>query len=170
MRVIAPLLRVRDQRRVWSHSYDRQVASVLGLQQELSADIAREVRIRLAPHPAQPSALAFRSGVRTRASSFVSIARSWTVPLAGCRQCVAPGEVIVPWNAPEVRPVLRSTNRSRVKLPLARLKRPVPPVLLRKCAAIPEARIKRLSRSSRETRALPVAGRDDARLAPYADG
>lgn len=57
VRVIATLLRVSDEQRVWSHSYDRQLASVLGLQQELSADIAREVRIRLAPGQPHQSAL-----------------------------------------------------------------------------------------------------------------
>ena len=41
---------------MWSHCTHRQVTSVLGLQQELSADIAREVRVHLAPaQPRQPA-------------------------------------------------------------------------------------------------------------------
>jgi hypothetical protein len=41
-----------------------------------------------------------------------------------------PGEVMVPWNEPEVKPVARFTNRSTVKLPCALANRPVPPVMV----------------------------------------
>src|SRR6266567_9605351 len=44
--------------------------------------------------------------------------------------CAAPGEVMVPWNEPEVKPVTRFTKRSTVKLPWAPAKRPVPPVMV----------------------------------------
>jgi hypothetical protein len=43
-------------------------------------------------------------------------------------QCVAPGEVIIPWNEPEVRPVATFTKRTVVKLRVAPANRPVPPV------------------------------------------
>jgi hypothetical protein len=43
-------------------------------------------------------------------------------------QCVAPGEVIIPWNEPEVRPVAAFIKRTVVKLPVAPANRPVPPV------------------------------------------
>ena len=43
-------------------------------------------------------------------------------------QRAAPGEVMVPWNEPEVKPVVKSIKRSTVKLPLAPENRPVPPV------------------------------------------
>lgn len=49
VRVRATLTRVRDQEHVWSQSYEREPTSVLGLQQELSAAIADQVRLRLAP-------------------------------------------------------------------------------------------------------------------------
>ncbi len=37
---------------------------------------------------------------------------------------------MVPWNEPEVKPVVKSTKRSTVKLPLAPANRPVPPVMV----------------------------------------
>ena len=42
----------------------------------------------------------------------------------------APTEVMVPWNEPEVKPVVKFTKRSTVKLPLAPANRPVPPVMV----------------------------------------
>ena len=47
VRVTVTLLRVRDQEHLWSQTYERAPASLLGLQQELSAAIAQQVRIRL---------------------------------------------------------------------------------------------------------------------------
>ena len=49
---------------------------------------------------------------------------------AKCSQCAAPGEVMVPWSEPEVKPVTRFTKRSTVKLPWAPANRPVPPVIV----------------------------------------
>jgi tetratricopeptide (TPR) repeat protein len=49
LRVTSTLVRVRDQVQVWSQSYDREPASLLGLQRELSAAIAEQVRLRLSP-------------------------------------------------------------------------------------------------------------------------
>jgi len=49
VRVTVKLIRVTDQEYVWSHSYERQATSVLGLQQELSTAIAQQIRLRLAP-------------------------------------------------------------------------------------------------------------------------
>jgi TolB-like protein/DNA-binding winged helix-turn-helix (wHTH) protein/Flp pilus assembly protein TadD len=49
VRVTATLTRVRDQEHVWSQSYEREPTSMLGLQQDLSAAIAEEVRLHLAP-------------------------------------------------------------------------------------------------------------------------
>src|SRR5450755_4390506 len=42
----------------------------------------------------------------------------------------APGEVMVPWNEPEVKPVVRLIRRSTVKLPWAPANRPVPPAMV----------------------------------------
>jgi TolB-like protein/DNA-binding winged helix-turn-helix (wHTH) protein/Flp pilus assembly protein TadD len=47
LRVTTTLIRVRDQEHVWSRSYDRDPTSLLGLQQELSASIAEQIRLRL---------------------------------------------------------------------------------------------------------------------------
>ncbi len=47
LRITAKLIRVRDQVQVWSESYDREPAGVLALQQELSAAIADQIRVRL---------------------------------------------------------------------------------------------------------------------------
>lgn len=49
LRVTATLIRVQDQEHIWSQSYDREVTSLLGLQQELSTAIVEQVRLRLSP-------------------------------------------------------------------------------------------------------------------------
>src|SRR5207344_2441926 len=49
LRVTSSLIRARDQVQVWSASYDREPMSVLGLQRELSAGIAEQVRLKLSP-------------------------------------------------------------------------------------------------------------------------
>ena len=51
LRVTVTLIRVRDQAHVWSQSYERQPSSLLGLQQELSAAIAEQIRFRLVARP-----------------------------------------------------------------------------------------------------------------------
>jgi TolB-like protein/DNA-binding winged helix-turn-helix (wHTH) protein/Flp pilus assembly protein TadD len=48
-RITTKLIRVRDQVQVWSESYDREPTSMLGLQRELSAAIAQQIRLRLSP-------------------------------------------------------------------------------------------------------------------------
>jgi len=57
-RITAKLIRARDQVQVWSESYNREPASMLGLQQELSTAIAEQIRLRLSPE--RLSALARR--------------------------------------------------------------------------------------------------------------
>jgi TolB-like protein/DNA-binding winged helix-turn-helix (wHTH) protein/Flp pilus assembly protein TadD len=54
VRVTTTLLRVRDQEHVWSASYERETASLLGLEQELSTAIAEQIRVRLSPSGAAP--------------------------------------------------------------------------------------------------------------------
>jgi TolB-like protein/DNA-binding winged helix-turn-helix (wHTH) protein/lipoprotein NlpI len=49
VRITAELIRVRDQVQVWSQVYTREVTSMLGLQQELGAAIAEQIRFRLSP-------------------------------------------------------------------------------------------------------------------------
>lgn len=49
VRVLVRLIRVADQLQIWSHSYDREPTSLLGVQQELSTAIAEQVRLRLSP-------------------------------------------------------------------------------------------------------------------------
>jgi len=51
LRVTATLVRARDQEHVWSGSYEREPASLLGFQQELSTAIAEQVRFRVLPDP-----------------------------------------------------------------------------------------------------------------------
>jgi len=51
LRVTAKLIRVRDQEHVWSQSYEREPTSLLGLEEELSAAIAEQVRLRVLPDP-----------------------------------------------------------------------------------------------------------------------
>ena len=59
LRITARLIRVRDQVQIWSDSFDRNTSSILGLQQEISAAIAEQVRTRLSPD--RQRALALRS-------------------------------------------------------------------------------------------------------------
>ncbi len=49
LRVTSRLIRVRDQRQVWSESYERQLTSMLGLQREISIAIAEQIGRRLSP-------------------------------------------------------------------------------------------------------------------------
>ncbi|MEP7308074.1 MAG: winged helix-turn-helix domain-containing protein [Acidobacteriota bacterium] len=49
VRVTATLTRVSDQEHVWSESYDREVKSLLALQQDVSAAMAQHVHLTLAP-------------------------------------------------------------------------------------------------------------------------
>jgi TolB-like protein/Flp pilus assembly protein TadD len=48
-RITTKLIRAGDQVQVWSESYDREPTSMLGLQRELSAAIAQQIRLRLSP-------------------------------------------------------------------------------------------------------------------------
>jgi TolB-like protein/DNA-binding winged helix-turn-helix (wHTH) protein/Flp pilus assembly protein TadD len=48
-RITTKLIHASDQVQVWSESYDREPTSMLGLQQELSAAIAQQIRLRLSP-------------------------------------------------------------------------------------------------------------------------
>jgi len=48
MRVTTTLIRVGDQEHIWSQSYERELKSLLGLEQELSTAIAHQIRFRLA--------------------------------------------------------------------------------------------------------------------------
>ena len=52
LRITAKLIRVLDQVQVWSQTYNREPTSMLGLQQELSAGIAEQIRFRLSPERA----------------------------------------------------------------------------------------------------------------------
>ena len=49
LRVTVTLIRVRDEKHIWSHPYERQLTSLLGLQEELSTDIAQQIRLRVSP-------------------------------------------------------------------------------------------------------------------------
>src|SRR4030095_4751273 len=49
LRITSKVIRVHDQVQVWSASYDRTPTSMLGLQRELSAAIAEQIRLRLSP-------------------------------------------------------------------------------------------------------------------------
>ena len=49
LRVTSKLTRVRDEKQMWSQSYDSLPTSMLGLQRDLSIAIAEEIRRRLSP-------------------------------------------------------------------------------------------------------------------------
>ena len=49
LRVTSKLIRARDQVQLWAESYESEPGSMLELQRELSAAIARQVRLRLSP-------------------------------------------------------------------------------------------------------------------------
>jgi TolB-like protein/DNA-binding winged helix-turn-helix (wHTH) protein/Flp pilus assembly protein TadD len=49
VRITTELIRALDQVQVWSQVYNRELTSMLGLQQELGAAIAEQIRFRLSP-------------------------------------------------------------------------------------------------------------------------
>jgi TolB-like protein/DNA-binding winged helix-turn-helix (wHTH) protein/Tfp pilus assembly protein PilF len=49
VRVSAQLIRARDQTHLWARDYERDVINVLELEDDLAADIAREVNVQLTP-------------------------------------------------------------------------------------------------------------------------
>ncbi len=49
LRITARVIRVRDQVTIWSDSFDKDIGSILGLQQDISSAIAEHVRLRLSP-------------------------------------------------------------------------------------------------------------------------
>jgi TolB-like protein/Flp pilus assembly protein TadD len=49
LRITSKLIRVSDQVQIWSASYDSEPSSMLTFQRELSAAIAEQIRLRLAP-------------------------------------------------------------------------------------------------------------------------
>jgi TolB-like protein len=49
IRITAQLVSARDDRVLWSGSFDREVSDVLALQRELAADVMKSVRLRLLP-------------------------------------------------------------------------------------------------------------------------
>jgi TolB-like protein/DNA-binding winged helix-turn-helix (wHTH) protein/tetratricopeptide (TPR) repeat protein len=49
VRITAQLIEARSDRQLWAHSYERDLKDVLLLQDEVSRDIAEEVRIKLTP-------------------------------------------------------------------------------------------------------------------------
>ena len=49
LRVTSKLIRVRDQVQIWAESFDSESGNMLELQRELSAGIAKQVRLRLSP-------------------------------------------------------------------------------------------------------------------------
>ena len=58
VRVTATLIRARDQVQLWTAAFDREITSTLGLQGDLSAAIAQQIRIRVSPE--RSAALASR--------------------------------------------------------------------------------------------------------------
>jgi DNA-binding winged helix-turn-helix (wHTH) protein/Flp pilus assembly protein TadD len=49
VRITCKLIRVREQTQVWSSSYESESSSMLAFQQELSASVAEQIRLRLSP-------------------------------------------------------------------------------------------------------------------------
>ncbi len=49
LRVTVKLIRVRDQSWAWSETYDRISSSIIGIQDEIGSDIARQIHVQLSP-------------------------------------------------------------------------------------------------------------------------
>ena len=75
LRVTAKLIRVRDQEYVWTQSYDQSPTNLLGLQREMSAAIAEQIRLRLSP--AQLEAVTRRQP--RSANAYDLYLRGWTL-------------------------------------------------------------------------------------------
>jgi TolB-like protein/DNA-binding winged helix-turn-helix (wHTH) protein/Flp pilus assembly protein TadD len=57
VRITAQLVRVRDQMRVWSHEYDRELADLLTVQHEVAQEVASEMQASLGERPKPLAAL-----------------------------------------------------------------------------------------------------------------
>jgi TolB-like protein/Tfp pilus assembly protein PilF len=57
VRITAQLVRVRDQMRVWSHEYDRELADLLTVQHEVAQEVASEMQATLGERPKPLAAL-----------------------------------------------------------------------------------------------------------------
>ncbi len=51
VRITAQLIRISDQKTVWSREYDRELTSILALQQEIAQEIAGEIQLTLGDSP-----------------------------------------------------------------------------------------------------------------------
>ena len=51
IRITAQLIRINDQRTIWSRQYDRELTSILVLQQEIAQEIADEIQLTLGDTP-----------------------------------------------------------------------------------------------------------------------
>ena len=49
VRIDAQLVQVNPEKHLWAETYDRDLRDVLGLQEDVARDIAREIRIKLTP-------------------------------------------------------------------------------------------------------------------------
>ncbi len=58
VRINAQLVRVKDQRPVWSREYDRELAGLLTLQHEVAQEVANEMRVTLGEKPKPAGTLA----------------------------------------------------------------------------------------------------------------
>jgi TolB-like protein/DNA-binding winged helix-turn-helix (wHTH) protein len=88
IRVTSRLVRVADNVEVWTASFDRELTSTLGIQQELSIAIAEQVRLRLSP--AVRAAVSLRHTMNPEAYDLYLRGRySWSlIAPAGIRQAL----------------------------------------------------------------------------------
>ena len=81
IRVTAQLINAEDGYHLWSQRYDREMADIFEVQDEISAAIARALQVKLAPNPAgeryKPSLPAYEACLRGRHHAFKVTPGTW---------------------------------------------------------------------------------------------
>jgi len=93
IRVTAQLIKAQDGYHLWSQRYDREMADVFEVQDEIAAAIAGALQVRLSPKPAgeryRPCLPAYEACLRGRHHQFKLIPGSWEKAKECCEQAIA---------------------------------------------------------------------------------
>jgi serine/threonine-protein kinase len=92
IRVTAQLINAQDGYHLWSQRYDREMADIFDIQDEIAAAIAGALQVKLAPKPAErykPSLPAYDAYLRGRQYQFKVTPRSWEIAKECYEQAIA---------------------------------------------------------------------------------
>ena len=93
IRVTAQLINAQDGYHLWSQRYDREMADIFEVQDEIAAAIAGALQVRLSPKPAgeryRPCLPAYEACLRGRHHQFKLTPGSWEKAKECCEQAIA---------------------------------------------------------------------------------